>query len=266
MIPQTFDLHDVPVVLILVLLEGLLSADNALVLAIMVRHLPPVLRKKALIYGLGGAFVFRLIAILLATKILELWWLQALGALYLVYLPIKHFRDASKSHDINAPKAGGGFWATVIAVEFADIAFAVDSVLAAVAFVAKPEKLWVVYLGAMMGVVLLRFAASFFVSLLDRYPMLDHLAYSLVAWVGIKLAFMAGHNGVQSYNAKNPTAPLGFTIPEMHPGLFWTVMTIMIVGGTWLAVTRPRKKAAAAEQESTDDSPQESAPEAGEEA
>ncbi|HZH98751.1 MAG TPA: hypothetical protein VEX38_07245, partial [Fimbriimonadaceae bacterium] len=91
MFDQTFQIGDLSAVLFLVLLEGLLSADNALVLAILVRHLPRDEQKKALLYGLAGAFVFRLIAILFAAVVLKQWWLQAIGAAYLLFLPIKHF-------------------------------------------------------------------------------------------------------------------------------------------------------------------------------
>ena len=77
---------------LLVLLEGVLSADNALVLAILVRHLPERAQKRALLYGLAGAFLFRGIAILLAKWILQVWWLQGIGAIYLAYLTIEYFR------------------------------------------------------------------------------------------------------------------------------------------------------------------------------
>src|SRR3954466_9191549 len=73
-------------VLMLVFLEGLLSADNALVLAVMVRHLPKGQQKRALRYGIWGAFVFRLIAILLASYLLAFWHFKVVGGLYLLYL------------------------------------------------------------------------------------------------------------------------------------------------------------------------------------
>src|SRR3954470_18440154 len=77
-------------VLMLVFLEGLLSADNALVLAVMVRHLPKGQRKRALRYGIWGAFGFRFIAVLLATTILDYWQFEVVGGIYLLYLAISH--------------------------------------------------------------------------------------------------------------------------------------------------------------------------------
>lgn len=234
MTPQVFEPADLGVVAFLVLLEALLSADNALVLAIMVRHLPPGLQRKALTYGLAGAFVFRFVAILLASKIISLWWLQAIGAAYLLYLPIKHFARHSGGSKAKA-REGSGFWQTVVAVELADIAFAVDSVLAGVAVVDGPDKIWVVYLGAIIGVIILRLAASVLIRVLDRFPSLDHMAYVLVGWVGIKLAFMSGHNGVRNYNDTHAQR-LGWSIPELPPAVFWAVMATIAVCGVLYAV------------------------------
>ena len=128
------------VLLSLILLEGLLSADNAIVLAVMVRHLPPKEQKHALMYGLAGALIFRIIAIFLITILAQYWEIQVLGGLYLLYMAgvhIKEFFEKQKHKDspeeIKVPKKQSGFWATVIKVELTDIAFAIDSILAAVA-------------------------------------------------------------------------------------------------------------------------------------
>lgn len=248
MIPQTFSPADLPVIAVLVLLEGLLSADNALVLALMVRHLPQRLQRKALLYGLGGAFVFRLVAILLATWIIRLWWLQAIGAVYLMYLLVKHVWVARNAAGQDRQvKSGGGFWQTVALVELTDIAFAIDSVVAAVAMVKQPDKLWVIYLGAVMGIVLLRFAATFFIRLLEKMPALEHMAYALVGWVGVKLAFMSGHNYVVSYNKDNQT-PLPWTVHELSHELFWTVMAGIIavfLAYSWRSGARRARQQAA---------------------
>lgn len=80
----------------LVILEGLLSADNALVLAVMVKHLPVEKRKKALFYGLLGAYTFRFIAIGAGVFLIKLWWVKILGAGYLAWLSIKYFIDKNK--------------------------------------------------------------------------------------------------------------------------------------------------------------------------
>lgn len=242
--PQIFEYSDIAVIAMLILLEGLLSADNALVLAIMVRHLPADQRGRALTFGLGGAFVFRAIAIGLAMFIMKLWWLQAIGAGYLIWMMVKHFwfnKDHHEEVEAGHMADKAGFWKTVLMVEIADIAFAVDSVLAGVALakastkVAFESKLWVVYAGAVIGIVLLRFAAKAFLKLLDMYPSLEHLAYALVGWAGVKLLVMAGHHFTADIKP-------GFLIPEMEPAVFWSVLVLILIVGTWYAVRHANPK------------------------
>jgi YkoY family integral membrane protein len=226
---QTFEFGDLAIVGLLVLLEGLLSADNAIVLALTVRQLPQKQQGKALTYGLLGAFVFRAALILAASLILRLWWLQAAGAVYLIALMIRHFL----STDRNAPnkKRTDGFWRTVLAVELTDIAFALDSVLAGVAMIRSTGKLWVVYVGGITGVVLLRFAAKGFTSLLRRFPALDHVAYLLVAWAGANMALSAAAS-----LKRNDPGLMPFPVSEMPLPVFWGVMTAVAVSGTLIAV------------------------------
>ncbi|MCH7902942.1 MAG: tellurium resistance protein TerC [Armatimonadetes bacterium] len=231
----TFEFADLGTVFFLIILEGLLSADNALVLAIMCRHLPSARQQRsALTWGLAMSFVFRCVAILFVTQLIAFWWLQAIGAAYLLYLLVKHFLSV-RSGSSGGRAAGRGYWATVVALGITDVAFAIDSVLAAVATEPRPDKIWIVFIGAFAGVVLLRFAATVFIKLLAKYPLLDHLAYLLVGWVGVKLAFLAGHSYMASYNVSHAT-PLPYRIPEMPLAVFWGVLGILIVGGVSLAV------------------------------
>lgn len=231
--PQTFQFADLGVIGVLILLEALLSADNALILAIIVRHLPKDQQRKALFYGLAGAFVFRLAAILMAKWVMQLWWLQAIGAAYLIYLPLKHFLGKEKEKTVKAA-AGAGFWATVLQAELTDIAFAVDSVLVAVAMVPSPNKIWVVYAGAILGVILLRWAAGLFLRLLERFPALDAVAYVLVGWAGVKLVLFSGHSFEKVYPGALP-----FHVPEMSPVVFWTVLALIVAVGAAYAFKNP---------------------------
>jgi len=237
MVEQVFESRDLLTVGLLVILEALLSADNALILAIIVRHLPKDQQKKALFYGIGGAFILRLLAVVLASQLIGFWWLQAIGAAYLLWLPIKHFVAQHKAKtQIHEPKKAG-FWMTVLYAELADIAFAIDSVLVAVAIEPHKNKIWVVYMGAIMGIILLRWAAGVFLRVMEKYPVLDHIAYILVGWAGLKLVFHAGHNfGIAQEKAGNP---LPFTIPSMHPGVFWTGLAIIVIVGGLIAVRKP---------------------------
>ncbi|MET3209662.1 UNVERIFIED_CONTAM: YkoY family integral membrane protein [Paenibacillus sp. PvR008] len=83
----------IAIIVMLVIMEGLLSVDNALVLAVMVGHLPKEQQKKALFYGLIGAYAFRFIAILLGTLLVKIWWIKLVGGAYLMWLVVKYFID-----------------------------------------------------------------------------------------------------------------------------------------------------------------------------
>ncbi len=238
MLHQTFEIADLAKVGLLILLEALLSADNALILAIIVRHLPKEQQKKALFYGLMGAFILRLAAILIASKIAAFWWLQTIGSLYLLYLPIKHFVRHTSNKDVKVAVAAG-FWMTVAQAELTDLAFAIDSILVAVAIEPHPNKVWVIYLGAIIGIVLLRWAASAFLRLLEKYPVLDHVAYLLVGWAGVKLTFLAGHTYGEHYKATHNGALAPIQIAPMNPVIFWVGLLLIVGIGAFVAFRNP---------------------------
>jgi YkoY family integral membrane protein len=184
----------------LVFLEGLLSADNALVLAVMVRHLPKEEQKRALRYGIWGAFVFRLIAVLLSTALMRFWHFKVVGGLYLLYLAIAHFvAGEGDEHESRPSRFGSGFWGTVISVELADIAFSIDSIVAAVAMApqqfSRTLQLVIVYTGGILGIITMRYVAGYFIILLERFKGLAAGAYFLVAWIGVKLVISGLHSG-----------------------------------------------------------------------
>jgi len=197
------------IVLTLVVLEGLLSADNALVLAILVKHLPKTQRKKALRYGIWGAFIFRAIAILLAKELRRFWYFRLAGGLYLIYVAASHFFLKREENPSSVQISRKGFWSTVVAVELTDIAFSVDSILAAVAM---SNKIWVVYLGGVLGIITMRFVAGGFLRLLDIFPRLETSAYLLVAWIGLKLT-------LEAFEVHFPV------------WLFWSIMAALFISG-----------------------------------
>lgn len=186
---HTFQPADLLIVLVLVVLEGLLSCDNAVVLALLVKHLPPEQQGKALRYGIIGAYVFRIIALLLATVIMGIWWIKILGGAYLAWLAIQFFRKHTNEGD-EAPKEVkkilglSVFWSTVISVELTDIVFSVDSIAAAVAL---SNKLYILILGGLLGILAMRFAAQGFLVLLKKFPRLEAAAFVAVGFIGLKL-------------------------------------------------------------------------------
>ena len=196
--PVAFDVEtsDLLTIGLLVILEGLLSADNALVLAILVLGLPREQQTRALRYGILGAFTFRILAILLASYLMRVTFVRLAGGAYLLYLAYAHFfrrgHDTSRHAPPVAKPAFGlsAFWATVVRVEFVDIAFSVDSILVAVAL---SNKLWVIVLGGILGIVAMRLVAGQLISLIRQYPALVDGAFTIIGWVGIKLLLEYAH-------------------------------------------------------------------------
>ena len=175
---------------LLVVLEGLLSADNALVMAIMVLGLPRQDHHKALRYGLLGGFAFRALATMLAAYLIRVGWVKVLVGFYLLYLTYSHFWVREEGDDRRAPPKAkpwlglSAFWATVVRVELINLAFSIDSILVAVAM---SPKLWVVITGGILGIVAMRLVAGQLIALVQRYPPLVDGAFIIIAWVGVKL-------------------------------------------------------------------------------
>ena len=281
---QTFDVADLGIIALLIVLEGVLSIDNALVLGILAKRLPKHQQQKALTYGLIGAFVFRIIAIITATFLLKWTVFKLLGGGYLIYIAVKHFLEARNPEKegmkldasgnpilvdeetreplppgeeqreaearIPAPsavldyaKSGRGvaaFWPTVFVIEMTDIAFAIDSIVAAIGVLpplppGTPEgtrnpKLWLLITGGMLGVVLMRFAAVLFIKLLDRFPRFETAAYLLVTVIGLKLVVDWGGNKFFATAANEH--PVDFHSPRSPAfWIFWVAMAICFVIG-----------------------------------
>jgi YkoY family integral membrane protein len=189
---------DFVTIALLVALEGLLSADNAMVLAVLVLGLPKDQQKKALRYGILGAFGFRAIATLLAVYLIRLSWVKLIGAGYLMYLTIQHFSRGGDADQRRAPAKAramfglSAFWATVVKVEFTDIVFAVDSILVAVAM---SPKTWVILTGGLLGIVMMRLVIGKLLVIVERYPPLVDGAFVIIGWVSIKLLIEYLHSG-----------------------------------------------------------------------
>ena len=175
---------------LLVVLEALLSADNAMVLAILVLGLPRTEQRKALRYGIVGAFTFRIAATLLAVYLKDIQFVLLLGAVYLLWLPYQHFSGHPEGTDRRAPRPATSwfglspFWSTVARVELTDIVFAIDSILVAVAL---SDKTWVIVTGGLLGVIAMRAVIGRLLALVTRYPTLVDGAFVIIGWVAIKL-------------------------------------------------------------------------------
>jgi YkoY family integral membrane protein len=241
---QKADPHDLVIVALLVVLEGVLSIDNALVLGLLAKRVPRRLQARALTYGLVGALIFRMAAIGAATFLLKYTFFKLLGGVYLIYIAVKHFffEDEQEANVDDAPEerthskkgkpitaASLSFWYTVIVIELTDIAFAVDSIVAAIALVGQQraddtgvhDKLWVVMVGGFIGVVVMRFAAILFIKLLEKFPRFEVSAYLLVLVIGGKLLADWGFNNRQH--------PHRVDFHDYRHPAFWIFWVLMIV-------------------------------------
>ena len=229
-----FQASDFVTIALLVALEGLLSADNAMVLAVLVLGLPKNQQKKALRYGMVGAFVFRSIAILLAVYLIRLGWVKLFGAGYLLYLVYRHFRGGEQGTDRRTPPRAQPwlgltpFWSTVVKVELTDIVFAIDSILVAVAM---SPKTWVILTGGVLGIVMMRMVIAQLLTLVERYPTLVDGAFVIIAWVGAKLLVEYLHT--EGY--------IGFEIPKwLSLGLIVVIFGIALMYA-WLQEKKKEK-------------------------
>jgi len=256
MFGQTFTPQDLGVIAILIILEGVLSIDNALVLALLAKRLPKSRQAKALTYGLLGAFVFRFIAIGAAAYLLRWRIVKLIGGGYLLWIAAQHLISQRRGKSDEPAEIGAddnpvltdqatpGFWTTVLIIEMTDIAFATDSILAAIALVGSAPaghvgphpKLWVIVTGGILGVILMRIAAAMFIRLLERFPRFETSAYFLVLIIGLKLLIDWGFNTRQQPHRADfhdPGSAAFWT--------FWLLMALCIAFG-FLPQSRQRSK------------------------
>ncbi len=223
---------DLLTIALLVALEGLLSADNAMVLAVLVLGLPKSQQRNALRYGIGGAFAFRTVAVLLAIYLIKLGWVKIAGAAYLLYLVYRHFGGGESAEERRTPPPAQpwlgltAFWATVVKVELTDIVFALDSILVAVAM---SPKIWVVLSGGILGIIMMRAVIAQLLSLVERYPPLVDGAFVIIAWVAVKLLLEFLYT--EGY--------IGFEIPK-----WLSLGLIVVIFGTALLYARHEERRA----------------------
>jgi YkoY family integral membrane protein len=219
------------IVFTLIIIESLLSVDNAAVLATMVMDLPKEQRGKALKYGIIGAYVFRGICLLLASWLIKIWWLKLIGGLYLLYLMLNYFITKAtppKEDDIIDKKSNfiyrntlglfGKFWSTVIMIEAMDLAFSMDNVFAVVAFT---DNIWLITIGVFIGILAMRFVAQGFVKLMEKYPFLEKAAFIVIGILGGKLTLSV-------YSHFYPEEALSKIIEGHNADLYLSLLTVSI--------------------------------------
>jgi YkoY family integral membrane protein len=188
----------------LIVIESLLSVDNAAVLATIVMDLPEKKRAAALRYGIIGAYLFRGICLFFAAFLVQIWWLKPMGGLYLIYLFFDWMKGRSspeKNDDYFDKESNrfyqwtsgplGTFWSTVLLIELMDLAFSIDNIFAAVAFTDNIVLIWI---GVFIGILAMRFVAQGFVRLMEEYPFLETSAFVVIGLLGVKLSLSAAEH------------------------------------------------------------------------
>jgi YkoY family integral membrane protein len=173
------------VLLILIFLEAVLSADNAIALAAIAQGLEDKeLERKALNFGLVVAYVLRITLILTATWVQQFWQFELLGAAYLLWLVFQHFTSQESEDEHNHEPRFSSLLQAIPVIAFTDLAFSLDSVTTAIAV---SQERWLVLTGATIGIITLRFMAGLFIRWLDEYENLEDAGYVTVALVGLRL-------------------------------------------------------------------------------
>lgn len=176
------------ILLILVFLEAVLSADNAIALAAISQGLEDSkLQRRALNVGLLIAYVLRMALILTATWVTKYWQFEVLGGLYLLWLVFQYFTSDEDEENHHGPKFPS-VWHAVPMIAFTDLAFSLDSVTTAIAV---SKEIWLVLTGATIGIITLRFMAGLFIRWLDEFVHLGDAGYFTVGIVGMRLLVRA---------------------------------------------------------------------------
>ena len=183
--------EDWMIIFSLVLIECLLSVDNAIVLAAQTQKLPDKKQQeKSLFYGLWGAYIFRFALIGVGSYLIHFWEIKVLGAGYLMYLSLNHFyrmkypERAKQKKGKNKKPILPLFWSVVISIELMDIVFSIDSILASLAISPNPV---IVLIGGLIGILCMRGIAEVIMRLIDIVPELEVMAYFLIGLIAIKL-------------------------------------------------------------------------------
>jgi YkoY family integral membrane protein len=170
---------------VLVALEAVLSADNAIALAALTQGLQdPKLQQRALNIGLVLAYVLRMTLILTATWVVQYWQVELAGALYLLWLVWQYFSSPADDENAHHGPRFTSLWQAIPMIGVTDLAFSLDSVTTAIAV---SQETWLILVGATIGIIALRFMAGLFMRWLDEFSHLEDAGYVTVAIVGLKL-------------------------------------------------------------------------------
>lgn len=208
----------------IILMESILSIDNAAVLATIVVNMKKENRIKALKYGIIGAYIFRSICLLSAAFIVKIWWLKPLGGLYLFIISIKYFIKKSKinfspkNSSIYNKNLFSSFWISVVYIEIVDLAFSIDNIFAAVAF---SKNILLIFIGVFIGILTMRFIAQYFMHFMHKYIFLHKSAFLIMLLLSLRLLFSV-------YEKLFPTSKITLLLNSFIYEFLFSTITILI--------------------------------------
>lgn len=174
-----FEHLDFAVILLqIVLIDLLLGGDNAVVIALACRKLPPSMQKKAIILGTIGAIIARVVLLIIAVHLLALPWLKIVGGLLLLWIGFKLVGSEEEEASINSDNR---LWKTVLTITLADVVMSLDNVLAVAA--AGKGNIWLVSFGVLISIPIIVMGSKLVLRLLSRFPFIVTLGGALIGWI-----------------------------------------------------------------------------------
>jgi len=174
----------------IILIDILLGGDNAVVIALACRQLPPALRTKGIIWGTAGAIVLRVVLIAFALTLLQIPFLKLVGAILLIWIGVKLLAPADDDEHGNI-KASDKLWAAVKTVIVADLVMSVDNVIAiagAAQGAGQQHQMPLVIFGLLVSIPIIVWGSQIVLKLMDRFPMIITLGGMLLGWIAGTMA------------------------------------------------------------------------------
>ena len=190
----------------IIMIDILLGGDNAVVIALACRKLPPAQRTKGILWGTVGAIVLRVILIFFALALLQIPYLKLVGAVLLLWIGIKLLAPGDEDSHGNVQSADK-LWAAVRTVIVADLVMSVDNVIAiagAAESVGGDHKMPLVIFGLLVSIPIIVWGSQFVIKLMDRFPSVITLGGMLLGWIAGTMA--VGDPAVASF------------VPQAGPG------------------------------------------------
>ncbi|WP_159350251.1 TerC family protein [Roseomonas harenae] len=200
-----------PQLLEIMWLNIILSGDNAVVIGLAAAGLPESQRNKAVMFGIAAAAVLRILFSLIAQQLLELWWIDILGGVALLYIAFNFFMELRHSQQEEATEGTAHHDKTLMAalwqIILADVSMSLDNVLA-VAAVAR-SNITLLIVGLAISIVMMGLLGGLLARVLDRYKWIAYLGVALIAYIGFELLW-------EGLIMANATLNLGLPVPAPH--------------------------------------------------